>query len=234
MAAVHASQGGAAKMPRQQQHAQPAQPPNREPIDAEGRFARPQQRRHADRRRREGANFRIEARRTAALDQRRPRQQLAMPGVISHKNEIGTKEIAGIPAARVSAYDQGEIGGQQYADHQQCRAEPTGFRRLGAGRQRRPGGIIANRRSHGRCLVWCFGGPGFCGFIGCHCWLVQQCRTATSRNTAGQASSGTQREIVAVMADSLLMPHGARQAVAALRPLDLGSCRDRRWPRRQK
>ena len=28
---------------------------------------------------------------------------------------------------------------------------------------------------------------------GCHCWLVQQCRTATPRHTAGQASSGTPR-----------------------------------------
>ena len=26
---------------------------------------------------------------------------------------------------------------------------------------------------------------------GCHCWLVQQCRTAAPRHTAGQASSGT-------------------------------------------
>ena len=30
-------------------------------------------------------------------------------------------------------------------------------------------------------------------YAGCHCWLVQQCRTAARGNTAGQASSGTQR-----------------------------------------
>ena len=30
-------------------------------------------------------------------------------------------------------------------------------------------------------------------FAGCHCWLVQQCRTTASRSTAGQASSGTRR-----------------------------------------
>ena len=29
--------------------------------------------------------------------------------------------------------------------------------------------------------------------VGCHCWLVQQCRSNTVRSTAGRASSGTQR-----------------------------------------
>ena len=33
-----------------------------------------------------------------------------------------------------------------------------------------------------------------CLFTVCHCWLVQQCLTAAKANTAGRASSGTQRD----------------------------------------
>ncbi len=34
----------------------------------------------------------------------------------------------------------------------------------------------------------------------CHCWLVQQCRAAIARNTAGQASSGTRLLLASLLA----------------------------------
>ena len=121
---------GGPQVPGQPQDAQSAQGPNHQPIGAERALAGPQQRRQRDRRRRHRAHLGIEARRAAPVDQRRPQQQLAVPGVVGDENEVGCEEVAGVEASGMSAQDQGDGSRQQDQDHQRSRPTPAGRSRV--------------------------------------------------------------------------------------------------------
>ena len=73
----------------------------------------------------DSADLRVKARRAAALDQGRPQQERAVPGVVGDENEIGTKEVAGVEAAGVSPKKERDVGRQQDEDDQRRRS-PTG------------------------------------------------------------------------------------------------------------
>ena len=121
-------------MLREAEHPQSPQAPNHQPIDAKRVLAGAQNRRQPHRQGRQGADLRVEARRAAALDQGRPHEQFAVPGVVGDENEIGAEEVAGIEPPRVSPKEERDVGRQEDEDDQRRRAKAGPKQSLDANR----------------------------------------------------------------------------------------------------